>query len=164
MFSVGDPMEQQFREWKRSIDRFWSAAAPDYLDAAKLTAEIAHSSDDVALRQAAAQALPSLRSATLKKAGQSSKDLARRRLSIVRDSLHALTAPQFGKRRTAPKLLTSEERHRQLLGLPLGRRLASAEIHQAYKHAAKTAHPDGGGNVREFHELSAARDALMKER
>jgi hypothetical protein len=164
MFSVGDPMEQQFREWKRSIDRFWSAAAPDYLDAAKLTAEIAHSSDDVALRQAAAQALPSLRSATLKKAGQSSKDLARRRLSIVRDSLHALTAPQFGKRRTAPKLLTSEERHRQLLGLPLGRRLAGAEIHEAYKRAAKTAHPDGGGNAREFHELSAARDALMKER
>jgi hypothetical protein len=155
MFSVGDPMEQQFREWKRSIDRFWSAAAPDYLDVEKLTAEIAHSSEDVVLRRAAAQAMPSLRSATLKKAGQSSKDLARRRLSIVRDSLHALTAP---------KLLTSEERHRQLLGLPLGRRLAGAEIHQAYKRAAKTAHPDGGGNAREFHELSAARDALMKER
>jgi hypothetical protein len=61
-FSVGDPMEQQFKEWKRSVDRFWSAAAPDYLDAAKLTAEIAHGSDDVALRQAAAQALPSLHS------------------------------------------------------------------------------------------------------
>jgi hypothetical protein len=157
-------MQQQLREWKRSLDRFWSAAAPDYLDVAKLAAEIAHRSDDVALRQAADQALPSLRSATLQKAGQSSKDLARRRLSIVRDILHAHTAPQFGKRRIAPRLLTSEERHRQLLGLPLGRRLAGAEIHQAYKRAAKSAHPDGGGNVQEFHELSAARDALMKER
>ena len=157
-------MEQQLREWKRGIDQFWSAAAPDYLDAAKLAAEIARGSDDADLRQAAAQALPSLRSATLKKAGQSSKDLARRRLSIVRDVLHALTAPQFGKRRTAPRVLTSEERYRQLLGLPLGRRLAGAEIHQAYKRAAKTAHPDGGGNTREFHELSAARDALMTER
>jgi hypothetical protein len=157
-------MEQQFREWKRGIDRFWSAAAPDYLDAAKLTAEIAHGSDDVALRQAAAQALPGLRSAILKKAGQSSKDMARRRLGVVRNILHTLTAPQFGKRRTAPKLLAPEERHRQLLGLPLGRRLAGIEIHQAYKRAAKTAHPDGGGNAREFHELSAARDALMKER
>jgi hypothetical protein len=157
-------MEQQLREWKRSIDRFWSAAAPDYLDAAKLAAEIARGSDDAGLRQAAAQTLPSLRSATLKKAGQSSKDLARRRLGIVRDILHALTAPQFGKRRTAPKLLTSEERHRQLLGLPLGRHLAGAEIHQAYKRAAKTAHPDGGGSAREFHELSVALDALMKER
>jgi hypothetical protein len=157
-------MEQQLSQWKRSLDRFWLAAAPDYLDAAKLTAEIAHGSDDTMLRQAAAQAMPSLRSATFKKAGQSSKDLARRRLRIVRDILHALTAPQFGKRRTAPRLLTSEERHRQLLGLPLGRRLAGAEIHQAYKHAAKTAHPDGGGNAGAFHELSAARDALMKER
>jgi hypothetical protein len=157
-------MELQLREWKRSLDSFWSAAAPDYLDAAKLIAEIAHGSDDTTLRQAAAQAMPSLRSATLKKADQSSKDLARRRLRIVRDVLHALTAPQFGKRRTAPRLLTSEERHRQLLGLPLGRRLEGAEIHQAWKRAAKSAHPDGGGNAREFHELSAARDALMKER
>jgi curved DNA-binding protein CbpA len=51
-----------------------------------------------------------------------------------------------------------------MLGLPLGRRLAAAEIHQAYKRAAKTAHPDSGGNGQEFRELSAARDALMKER
>jgi hypothetical protein len=157
-------MEQQFREWKRSLDRFWLAAAPDYLDAARLTAEIAQGSEDASLRQAAAQALPSLRGATLKKAGQSSRDLARRRLGVVRHILHMLTAPQFGKRRATPKLLTAEERHRQLLGLPLGRRLAGTEIHQAYKRAAKTAHPDGGGNPREFHELSAARDALMKQR
>jgi hypothetical protein len=157
-------MQQQLSEWKRSLDRFWSTAAPDYLDAARLIAEIAHGSDDNTLRQAAVQAMPSLRGATLKKAGQSSKDLARRRLRIVRDILHELTAPQFGKRRTTPRLLTPEERHRQLLGLPLGGRLANAEIHQAYKRAAKTAHPDGGGNARVFHELSAARDALMKER
>jgi hypothetical protein len=105
-------MQQRLREWKRSLDRFWSVAAPDYLDAARLAAEIAHDSDDVALRQAAAQALPSLRSATLKKAGQSSKDLARRRLGVVRNILHAATVPQFGKRGTVPKLLTSEQRHR----------------------------------------------------
>jgi hypothetical protein len=157
-------MEQQLREWKRSLDRFWSAAVPDYLDAARLTAEIAHGSEDAGLRQAAAQALPSLRSAALKKAGPSSKDVARRRLGVVRNILHTATVPQFGKRGIAPKLLTSEERYRQLLGLPFGGRLASAEIHQAYKRAAKSAHPDGGGNAREFHELSVARDALMKER
>ena len=28
----------------------------------------------------------------------------------------------------------------------------------------KRAHPDAGGNARDFQELSAARDALMKER
>jgi curved DNA-binding protein CbpA len=61
-------------------------------------------------------------------------------------------------------LPTLEECYRQLLGLPLGRRLSGVEIHQAYKRVAKTAHPDAGGNAREFLELSAARDALMKER
>jgi hypothetical protein len=157
-------MEQLLREWKRRIDRFWSAAAPDYLDATKLATEIARGGDDVALRQAAAQALPGLRVAALRKAGQSSKDLARRRLSAVRDILHALTAPQFGKRGRAPKSPTPAEHYRRLLGLPLGRRLAGAEIHQAYKHAAKRAHPDTGGSEPEFHALSAARDALMKER
>ena len=58
--------------------------------------------------------------------------------------------------------MTPEEHYRRLLGLPLGRRLFGPEIHQAYKRAAKTTHPDGGGNARAFHELSAARDALMK--
>jgi curved DNA-binding protein CbpA len=51
-----------------------------------------------------------------------------------------------------------------MLGLPLDRRLSGPEIHQAYKRAAKRAHPDAGGNARDFLELSAARDALMKER
>ena len=46
----------------------------------------------------------------------------------------------------------------------LGRRLSGPEIHQAYKRVAKRVHPDAGGNAREFQELSAARDALMKER
>jgi DnaJ-class molecular chaperone len=51
-----------------------------------------------------------------------------------------------------------------MLGLPLGRRLSAPEIHEAYKHAAKTAHPDMGGSEKEFQELCAAQDALMKER
>ena len=51
-----------------------------------------------------------------------------------------------------------------MLGLPLGRRLSGPEIHQAYKRVAKRVHPDAGGNAREFQEISAARDALMKER
>jgi hypothetical protein len=164
-------MEQQLREWKRAIDRFWSVASSDYLDAARLAAEIAQESDEAALRQAAMQALPSLRNAVIRKASQGSKDLARRRLGIVRDILHALTAPQFGKRTSAPgspkaspaRSLTPEQRHRELLGLPLGRRLEGAEIHRAYKRAAKSAHPDVGGSGPAFFELSEARDALMKK-
>ena len=38
---------------------------------------------------------------------------------------------------------------------------AASEIHQAYKRAAKTMHPDGGGNGHAFQELAKARDALM---
>ena len=91
------------------------------------------------------------------------KDAARRRLSLVRDALHAAAAPPFGRRGVVEKV-TPEDRHRQMLGLPLHRRLASAEIHQAFKRAAKIMHPDVGGDARQFQELSAAREALMKAR
>jgi hypothetical protein len=155
-------MDQQIRQWKHAIDRFWLSATPDHREMARLVAEIAGSSGDETLRQAASQVLPSLRNATAKSADRSAKEMARRRLRIVRDVLHSLTAPQFGKRGIAPRVLTPEEHHRQVLGLPFGRQLAGAEIHEAYKRAAKTMHPDGGGNARQFQELAAARDALMK--
>ena len=48
-----------------------------------------------------------------------------------------------------------------MLGLPLDRRLSGVEIHQAWKRAAKRAHPDGGGSARQFQALSAAREALI---
>jgi curved DNA-binding protein CbpA len=74
-----------------------------------------------------------------------------------------LTLPRFGKRDAAPASLSAEEHYRQLLGLPLDRRLSAPEIHRAFKRAAKTAHPDAGGDAQAFLELSAARDALMKQ-
>jgi hypothetical protein len=157
-------MDRQLREWKLAVEQLWSAAAPDYREAARLAAEIARASEEATLRQAATQALPSLRNASLGKADRSTKDHARRRLSAIRDVLHALNAPRFGKRGIDPKLLTPQERYRQILGLPLHRRLSGAEIHLAYKRAAKTAHPDAGGNEQEFQELCAAQEALMKER
>jgi len=155
-------MDQQIRQWKLAVDRFWSSATSDHREMARLVAEIAGNSADETLRQAASQALPSWRNAAAKSADRSAKEFARRRLSIVRDVLHTLAAPRFGKRGVAPTALTPEEYHRQTLGLPFGRRLAGAEIHQAFKRAAKTKHPDGGGNAKEFLALSAARDALMK--
>lgn len=157
-------MNRQLREWKINVERIWSASAPDYREAARLAADIARGSDEAALREAATQALPSLRNASLKTADRGARELARRRLSVMRDALHVLTAPGFGKRGGGPGSLTPEERHRQLLGLPFGRHLSITEITQGYKRAAKTIHPDGGGNAREFQELSAARDALMKQR
>ena len=157
-------MDRQLREWKLGVERLWSAAAPDYYEAARLAADIASASEEAILRQAATQALPILRSASSEDADQSTRDAARRRLGFIREVLHELTTPRFGKRQTAAKLPTPKECYRQLLGLPLGRRLSGVEIHRAYKRVAKSAHPDAGGSAREFLELSAARDALMKER
>jgi hypothetical protein len=157
-------MDRRIAQWKLGVERVWSAAAPDYGDAARVVDDIARFSDEAVLRRAATQALPILRSALAADADQSIHDAARRRIGVIREALHELTTPRFGKRETSPKLLTPQERYRQMLGLPLGRRLSGDEIHQAYKHVAKRAHPDAGGSAREFLELSAAREALMKER
>ena len=157
-------MDRKLWEWKIGVERIWSAAAPDYDEAARLAADMANASVEAILRQAATQALPILRSASSEDADQSTTDAARRRLGVIREVLHTLSTPRFGRREIPVKLLAPEERHRQLLGLPLGRRLSGAEIHRAWKRGAKRAHPDAGGSAREFLELSAARDALMKER
>jgi len=158
------PMDRQLSEWKLALERIWSAAAPDYHAAACLVAAMAGASEQTMLRQAATQALPILRSASAETAQQSTQDAARRRLGVIRDVLHELTTPRFGQRQTLSKSLSPEECYRQLLGLPLGRRLSGVEIHRAYKRVAKRAHPDAGGSAGEFLELSAARDALMKQR
>jgi hypothetical protein len=157
-------MDRQVLEWKLEADLLWSAAAPDYRAAERLAADIARASEDPQLRRTATLALPSLRTASLEDADIGSRQLAWQRMGAMRDVLHARDAPRFGQRGNAPKPLSVTDRQRQLLGLPLGRRLSGPEIHQAYKRAAKQAHPDGGGDTRKFQELSAARDALMKEK
>jgi len=157
-------MDKQLKAWKSRADSFWSAATPDYREAAQLATDIGSGSDNEALRHAAMQALPSLRNAMLARADRSTRELAKRRLSVVRDLLHTLAATPFGKRGHATAPVTPQERHRQMLGLPFGRHLSVPEIQQAYKRAAKKSHPDGGGTVRDFVRLSAARDALIKEK
>jgi len=157
-------MDRQLSEWKVEIERIWSAAAPDYGEAVRIASHMANAGEETMLRQAASQALPILRGAVHDAADQIIRDAARRRLGVLRDVLHTLITPQFGRRQTPLKLPTREERYRQLLGLPLGCRLSEIDIHRAYKRVAKQAHPDAGGNVKAFLELSAARDALMKER
>jgi hypothetical protein len=154
-------MESQNKQWKREADRLWSVSPFDIREAAGLAAEIARHAADETLRQAAAQALPSLRGACLKTSDQMSRNIARRRFGAIRDELHALDAPRFGKREAMP---ASEQQHRRLLGLAAERQLSEPEIQQGYKRAAKRLHPDAGGSAREFTELSAARDALMKRK
>jgi hypothetical protein len=163
-FDVVLRMETRLIEWKVAVDRIWSAAAPDHHEAAQLVDDMAAGGQDTILRQAATQALPILRNASAENADQTTWDAARRRLGIILTVLHTLTTPRFGKRPTGPQLPTSEQRYRQMLGLPLGRPLSGAEIHRAYKRVAKRAHPDAGGSAGEFLELTAARDVLMKQR
>ncbi len=157
-------MTEQLKAWKFAVDRFWSADAPDFLEAAQLAAEIAASGAELTLRQAASHSLPSLRNAIPDDADQSTKDAALRRLNVIRGVLHKLTTPTFGKRGGEPEPLTRQEHYRRMLGLPLDRPLVAPEIHRAFKRAAKAAHPDAGGSAPEFINLAAARDALMKER
>src|ERR1700676_2462168 len=61
-FSV-TAMDQQHKAWKSAIERFWSAALPDYREVARLAAEIAAASTDETPQQAAPQAPRSLRKA-----------------------------------------------------------------------------------------------------
>jgi hypothetical protein len=155
-------MDAQVRVWKLAVERLWTAPMLDYRDAAQLAAEIARHSDEPRLQQVAAQAVANLRGACVQSADRRTKDLARRRFGTVRDVLHNLAGPRFGKRRRVGEMPTPDEHHRQMLGLPLGRRLLGPEIREAYKRTAKKVHPDAGGSERAFLELSAARDALLK--
>jgi hypothetical protein len=155
-------MNAQVQGWKLAVERLCAAPAFDYREAAQLAAEAARQIAAPALQQAALQALPSLRAACAKGADLHSGEVAQRRFAAIRDVLHALTVPRFGKRESPDRMQSPDEHYRRLLGLPLDRRLFGAEINQAYKHAAKTVHPDGGGSNRAFLELSEARDALMK--
>ena len=96
-------MELQQKHWKRDADRLWLASPFDFREAASLAAEIARHGGDERLRQAAAQALPSLRGAGLKTSDQMSRNIARRRFGAIRDALHAFDAPRFGQRASVPE-------------------------------------------------------------
>ena len=152
-------MERHVGEWKHAVDRFWQAEGPDWTEVGHLVAAIA-TSEEIDLRHAATQAQPSIRNAAANPQDLMSRVVARRRLGVIREVLHALAAPKFG-RRGAEKVLTLEERYREMLGLPLGGQLAAAEIHRAFRRTAKRMHPDAGGDATAFLALSAARDALM---
>jgi hypothetical protein len=157
-------MDRQLAEWKLELDRIWSAHAPDYDEAVRLAQQIAGSGAEETLRQAASQALPILRRAAHEDADHAMHYVARRRLGVIREVLSTLITPQFGRRNAPLKTLTPEQHCRELLGLPLDRRLSEGEIHRAYKLLAKRVHPDAGGNAEAFLKISAAHDVLMKER
>jgi hypothetical protein len=156
-------MDSKLSEWQLDIERIWQATAPDWREAMRLADVMARTGGEVLLRQAAAQALPILRHAAAATADPAITEAARRRLGVIREVLHTLAIPRFGRRDIPVKQLAPAERYRQLLGLPLDRRLSAPEIHRAWKRAAKSAHPDAGGSAQAFQALSAAREALIAE-
>ena len=154
-------MDRHVGEWKHAVDRFWQAEGPDWTEVAHVVAAIAAGAEQDDLRHAATQAQPSIRNATLNPQDHMTRVVARRRLGVIRDTLHELTAPKFGRRGGEERALTPDEIYREMLGLPLDRQLAATEIHQAFRRSAKRMHPDAGGDASAFLALSAARDALM---
>jgi hypothetical protein len=104
--------ERHLGEWRHAVDRFWQAEAPDWTEVGHVVATIAASAEEADLRHAATQAQPSIRNASASPQDRMTGVVARRRLGIVRDVLHDLAMPKFGRRGSA-KMLTPEERHRE---------------------------------------------------
>ncbi|MCK1358323.1 J domain-containing protein [Bradyrhizobium sp. 199] len=153
-------MMERLDFWKLALERLRSAQSADFAEAGRLVAEIARMSTDTMLRQAAEQALPVLRQA----ADNDDHGVvlaAQRRLGVVLDVVHDLSAPRFGRRNAKPKQLSSEDRARKALGLPLAVQLTCEDINGAYRRAAKSVHPDHGGSAQAFIDLAAARDLLI---
>lgn len=142
-------MMERLESWKLALERLRSAEFVDWAEAGRLVAEIARMSLDATLRQAADNDDHGVTLA------------ARRRVGVVLDVVHDLTAPRFGRRNAAPKKLSSEDRARKMLGLPLAVQLTCDDINQAYRRAAKGMHPDQGGSAQAFIDLAAARDVLI---
>ncbi|WP_256805948.1 J domain-containing protein [Bradyrhizobium sp. Bra64] len=153
-------MMERLESWKLALERLRSAQPADWAEAGRLVAEIARMSTDTMLRQAAEQALPVLRQA-VDNDDHGIALAAQRRIGVVLDVVHELTAPRFGRRNSKPKNLSSEDRARKMLGLPLAVQLTCEDINQAYRRAAKGMHPDRGGSAEAFIDLAAARDILI---
>ncbi len=153
-------LDPRLDSWKLALERLRSAHPADFAEAGRLVAEIARTSTDTMLRQAAEQALPVLRQA-VDNSDHGVTVAAQRRLGVVLDVVHGLTAPRFGRRNVMPKKLSSEDRARQMLGLPLAGQLTCEDINRAYRRAAKGMHPDHGGSAQAFIDLAAARDVLI---
>jgi hypothetical protein len=154
-------MMERTESWKLALERLRSAPGIDWDEAGRIAVEIARGSPDATLRHAAEQAVPILRQAANDDEERDVVMAAQRRLGVMLDVIHDLTAPRFGRRRALPKKLSPEERARKTLGLPLAVQLTCDDIHQAYRRAAKAMHPDHGGSEQAFLDLATARDVLI---
>jgi len=127
-------MDQRLRQWKLAIERFWQDPAPDYREIARLVAEMAVS-DEITLRQAATQAMPSLRNAVAKKPDRAMREIAGlNRVLVVNFDQPAAGPEPDGTRIVAavsshdPYIVTADgSRYYVGARLPRGGRLAGIE-------------------------------------
>ena len=113
-------MDRHIAEWKHAVDRLWQAQGPDWAEVAHVVAGIAATAEEADLRHAATQAMPSIRNAAASPQDRMTGVVARRRLGVIRDVLHELTAPKFGRRGAEPKVLSEDERCLVYRARPLG--------------------------------------------
>jgi hypothetical protein len=138
-------MDAELRDWKSALDGLWSA---DDLLAGKRCS----------CGRKSCGTAPSRRcNERPRKPRQAYATFALRRLAVGRNTSrkcalrHSVMPCMCSRPRawasveyvatSAGGVSTTHDRHRLLLGLPLGRRLYGPEISQAYKHAAKKIHP-----------------------
>lgn len=148
---------------KRQAEELWAEPTLNYWAAARLASEITQKSAVPSLVQSAQQALPSLKAAAAPKADPYRLSVARRRFAAIRNELHILTGPTFGRRQgwTGSGVLP-DALQRGLLGLPVSGPLSRSAVQAAFKSAAKLAHPDMGGRLESFQTIVKARDELLK--
>jgi hypothetical protein len=61
-----------------------------------------------------------------------------------------------------PDFDDDDRAEREILKLPMEGALAPSQINAAFRHLAKTAHPDAGGSNEQYRRIAAARDALLE--
>ena len=97
-------MDRHVGEWKHAVDRFWQAEGPDWTEVAHVIAAIAADErGGPTCAMPRSQAQPSVRNAAANPQDHMTKVVARRRLGVIRDVLHELTTPKFGRRGTEPR-------------------------------------------------------------
>jgi hypothetical protein len=78
-----------------------------------------------------------------------------------RDALHEKLSKTKATHLRSPPLDPLETKHRGVLNLPNHGPVSKSEIEFAFRKAAKTSHPDVGGQAEEFKRVSEAKDALL---
>ena len=154
-------MNDRGEYWKVRIDRLRTAQSVNWVEAQVVANDIARTSSNAVLRDAAEQALPLLHRAATESDDRDLVAAALRCLGGIAEAMNGRSAPRFGQRSVPPARVNHEDHARKALGLPPVVQLSHADVNQAYRRMVKIVHPDHGGSEQAFLELTAARNTLI---